>query len=237
MHTLSQSQHSKILTIARNDSGYPARLLDLADPPRLLYLEGDSRLLRLPMIAIVGSRNASLEGLKHAYFFAQELTRAGLIVISGLARGIDGAAHWGAIGGIYKQATIAVCGTGLDITYPKQHECLAKNIGNCGLLLSELPLGIGPKPGNFPKRNRIIAALSLGVLVIEAAERSGSLITAKIACELGREVFALPGTIQNPLAKGCNLLIQQGAKLVQEPRDVLEELHFSQKPYLNSFKW
>lgn len=234
---LNQSQCSNILTIARNDSEYPARLLDLADPPRLLYLEGDSRLLQLPMIAIVGSRNASLEGLKHAYSFAQALTREGLLVISGLARGIDGAAHWGAISGICKQPTIAVCGTGLDITYPKQHEYLAKNIGNCGLLLSELPLGIGPKPGNFPRRNRIIAALSLGVLVIEAAERSGSLITAKIACELGREVFALPGTIQNPLAKGCNLLIQQGAKLVQEPRDVLEELHFSQKPYLNSFKW
>lgn len=229
MHMFSQSQHSKILTIARNNLEYPARLLDLADPPKLLYLEGNSALLNLPMIAIVGSRNASPEGLKQAYSFAQALTREGLLVISGLARGIDGAAHWGAIGGIRKQPTIAVCGTGLDITYPKQHGCLAKNISNYGLLLSELPPGAGPKPGNFPQRNRIIAALSLGVLVIEAAERSGSLITARLACELGREVFALPGTIQNPLAKGCNLLIQQGAKLVQEPRDVLEELYFSRK--------
>lgn len=229
MRILNQSQNSKIFTIARNASDYPSRLLDLNDPPKLLYLEGNAALLNLPMIAIVGSRNASPEGLKHAYSFAQSLTRAGLLVISGLARGIDGAAHWGAISGIYKNSTIAVCGTGLDIAYPKQHEYLAKNIGNYGLLLSELAPGVGPKPGNFPRRNRIIAALSLGVLVIEAAERSGSLITARLACELGREVFALPGTIQNPLSKGCNQLIQQGAKLVQEPEDVLEELHFSQK--------
>lgn len=229
MHILSQSQNSKILTIARNTSEYPARLLDLADPPGLLYIKGNPALLNLPMIAIVGSRNASLEGLKNAHSFAQALTKEGFLVISGLARGIDGAAHWGAIGGSGKQPTIAVCGTGLDITYPKQHDSLAKKISNCGLLVSELAPGIGPNPGNFPRRNRIIAAISQGVLVIEAAEKSGSLITARIACELGREVFALPGTIQNPLAKGCNHLIQQGAKLVQEPGDILEELHFSQK--------
>lgn len=233
MHILSQSKNSEIFTISYGSSEYPSRLLDLADPPKLLYVEGNPELLSLPMIAIVGSRNASPAGLKHAYFFARALSKEGLLVISGLARCIDGAAHWGAIDGIFNQPTIAVCGTGLNITYPKQHDCLAKKIGNCGLLLSELAPGIGPKPVNFPRRNRIIAALSLGVLVIEATARSGSLITARLACELGREVFALPGSIQSSLAKGCNLLIQQGAKLVREPEDVLEELHFSRKTRFN----
>ncbi|QWE10586.1 DNA-processing protein DprA [Polynucleobacter sp. es-EL-1] len=226
MHTSKQSQNSQIFTIGRNTSDYPSRLLDLADPPQLLYIVGNPALLNLPMLAIVGSRNASPEGLKHGHYFAQSLASEGLLVISGLARGIDGAAHYGAIGSNGNHPTIAVCGTGLDVVYPKEHHYLAKKIGNCGLLISELAPGTGPTPGNFPRRNRIIAALSLGVLVIEAAEKSGSLITARLACELGREVFALPGSIRNPLAKGCHQLIQQGAKLVQGPRDILEELHF-----------
>lgn len=226
MHTCKQSQNSPIFTIGPNASDYPSRLLDLADPPRPLYIEGNPALLNLPMIAIVGSRNASPEGLKYAHYFAEALTREGLLIISGLARGIDGAAHLGAMGCNGKYPTIAVCGTGLDTVYPEEHQHLAKKIGNCGLLISELAPGIGPKPGNFPRRNRIIAALSLGVLVIEAAEKSGSLITARLACELGREVFALPGSIRSPVSKGCHQLIQQGAKLVQGPRDILEELHF-----------
>ena len=226
MYMCKQSQNSPIFTIGRNNLDYPSRLLDLADPPRLLYIEGNPALLNRPMIAIVGSRNASPEGLKHAHYFAQALSREGLLVISGLARGVDGAAHCGAIGGNGNHPTLAVCGTGLDLVYPKEHHWLAGKISQHGLLVSELAPGTSPKPGNFPRRNRIIAAFSLGVLVIEAAEKSGSLITARLACELGREVFALPGSIRSPVSKGCHQLIQQGAKLVQGPRDILEELHF-----------
>jgi DNA processing protein len=221
MHT-SKNQH--ITQIQRNASNYPNRLLDLHDPPRSLYIDGDIRLLDLPMIAIVGSRAASQEGIKNAYFFARALSEAGFLIISGLARGIDGAAHWGALGTKQGHPTLAVCGTGLDIVYPREHLGLAQNIKNRGLLISELEPGLGPKPCHFPRRNRIIAALSLGILVIEAAERSGSLITARLGCELGREVFAIPGSIHNPLSKGCHLLLQQGAKLVQYPKDILEEL-------------
>jgi DNA processing protein len=226
MQISKQSKPPPIFTITLNSSEYPGRLLDLADPPKLLYVVGNPALLKLPMIAIVGSRNASPEGLKHAYYYAQALSKLGLLVISGMARGIDGAAHWGALAHHGKGATVAACGTGLDVVYPKEHGHLAREVGLHGLLLSELAPSVGPRPENFPRRNRLIAALSLGVLVIEAAEKSGSLITARLACELGREVFALPGPTQNPLSIGCHRLIQQGAKLVQEPQDILEELRF-----------
>jgi DNA processing protein len=215
-----------ITCIARNDKEYPCRLNDLYDPPEHLYVDGDFGLLKTPMIAIVGSRKASVEGLKNAAAFAKELSRAGLLIVSGLARGIDGAVHQATLKLGPNHLTMAVCGTGLDIIYPKEHLDLARNIIKQGLLVSELPLGAPPKSCHFPKRNRIIAALSIGVVVIEAAEKSGSLITARLASELGREVFAVPGSIRHPLSGGCHLLIQQGAKLVRSPQEVLEELVF-----------
>jgi DNA processing protein len=226
------SKISNITLIDRNDPGYPARLLDLYDPPHSLYICGDIELLNLPMLAIVGSRAATPEGIKNARYFARALSEAGYLVISGLARGIDGAAHWGALGPKQNHPTLAVCGTGLDIVYPREHLGLAKAIHSCGLLISELAEGMGPKAHHFPRRNRIIAALSLGIVVIEAAERSGSLITARLGCELGREIFAIPGSIQNPLSRGCHQLLQQGAKLIQSPQDILEELpKWSKTPF------
>ena len=218
-----------ITQIPRQTPLYPARLLDLCDPPNSLYIYGDIELLNLPMIAIVGSRAASPEGIKNAHYFAQALSEEGFLIVSGLAKGIDGAAHLGALGPNQDHPTLAVCGTGLDIVYPKEHLRLAKAIAGAGLLVSELAPGLGPKPWHFPRRNRIIAALALGILVIEAAERSGSLITARLGCELGREIFAIPGSIHNPLSRGCHQLLQQGAKLVQSPRDILEELPKYQK--------
>lgn len=215
---------SNIAPIRRNDPLYPARLLDLCDPPNSLYVYGDIQLLSLPMLAIVGSRAASPAGIKNAHYFSRALSEAGYLVVSGLARGIDGAAHWGALGHGKSHPTLAVCGTGLDIVYPREHLSLASAISKKGLLISELAPGVGPKACHFPRRNRIIAALSLGILVIEAAERSGSLITARQGCELGREVFAIPGSIHSPLSRGCHQLLQQGAKLVQSPQDILEEL-------------
>ncbi len=217
---------NQITCIARGDKGYPCRLNDLHDPPERIYIDGDLNLLKIPMIAIVGSRKASAEGLENAATFAKGLSRAGLLIVSGLARGVDGAAHQATLRLGPKHLTIAVCGAGVDVIYPKEHLDLAKNIRKQGLLVSELPLGAPPKSSHFPRRNRLIAALSIGVVVIEAAERSGSLITARLAVELGREVFAVPGSIQSPLSSGCHLLIQQGAKLVRNPQDVLEELVF-----------
>ena len=181
----------------------------------------------MPMIAVVGSRNASLEGLKTARLFAQSLSRAGVLIVSGMAKGVDGAAHDAVISLGSGHFTAAVLGTGIDLVYPRQNIGLYQSIKHNGLLLSELPPGAGPKAWHFPKRNRIIAALSLGVVVVEAAEKSGSLITARLAADLGREVFAIPGPIERPNAAGCHLLIQQGAKLVTKPEDVLEELHFT----------
>jgi DNA processing protein len=213
-----------IIQIQRNAPGYPARLLDLCDPPSSLYIYGDIHLLNAPMIAIVGSRIPSPEGIKNAHRFARALSAEGYLIISGLARGIDGAAHLGALGPNQDHPTLAVCGTGLDIVYPREHLGLARAIGGVGILVSELAPGSGPKAWNFPRRNRIIAALSLGILVVEAAERSGSLITARLGCELGREIFAIPGSIHSPLKRGCHQLLQQGAKLVQSPQDILEEL-------------
>ncbi len=212
-----------IKTVKRQDKNYPFRLNDLYDPPQTLYIYGNVELLQQPMIAIVGARNASIRGMEIAAEFAKALSKAGLVVVSGLARGIDGASHRAAIA-TREGTTLAVCGTGLDITYPREHTQLASVIRQRGLLVSEFSPGIGPKPFHFPRRNRIIAALALGVVVIEAADKSGSLITARIAAELGREVFALPGPIDNPLYRGCNRLIQEGAKLVCSPSEVLEDL-------------
>jgi DNA processing protein len=178
------------------------------------------------MIAIVGSRDASPQGIKNSIEFAQELSKAGFLIISGLAKGVDGAAHRGVLGLGLNHFTAAVCGTGLDVVYPKHHHALACAIAKEGLLISEFAPGIGPKASHFPRRNRIIAALALGVVVIEAAGQSGSLITAHIAADLGKEVFALPGPIQSPLSVGCHQLIQQGAKLVCSPKEVLDELLF-----------
>ncbi len=213
-------------TLFRKDKNYPPRLNDLFDPPNPLYISGNLALLKMPMIAIIGSRQASAHGLRNATIFANQLAQAGALIISGLARGIDGAAHRATLSGSDAHLTAAVCGTGLDVVYPNEHLGLAAKIGQQGLLISELGLGTGPKPFYFPRRNRIIAALALGVVVIEAAENSGSLITARIAADLGREVFALPGPAHDPLYAGCHQLIQQGAKLVCRPKEVLEELVF-----------
>ena len=214
------TEKQMIKKILRGSPNYPTRLNDLYDPPSCIYTLGNVQLLRRPMIAIVGSRAASPQGLSNAYFFAQSLARSGVLIISGLARGIDGAAHKGSLA--EESQTLAVCGTGLDITYPKEHFGLAQQ----GLLVSEFMPGTDPRPFHFPKRNRIIAALSLGVVVIEAAKNSGSLITARIAADLGREIFALPGNIHDDHFAGCHQLIQQGAKLVCKPKEVLEEILF-----------
>ncbi len=213
---------NSILPLALGATNYPKRLLDLADPPCTIYIAGKIELLSVPMIAIVGSRVASPEGIKNAGYFARTLASEGLLVISGLARGIDGASHRAALA--VGQPTLAICGTGLDLTYPPEHHELANEIQKNGLLLGELPLGIGPKAFHFPRRNRLIAALAIGVLVVEAAQQSGSLITARLALELGREVFAIPSSIHSPLSAGCHHLIGQGAKLVASPKEVLEEL-------------
>lgn len=208
------------------DAAYPAELLDIEDPPLMLYLLG-SQVHQIPSaapvnIAIVGSRNPTPQGELNAREFAQAFAQMGLCVVSGLALGIDGAAHDGALLGGGK--TIAVVGTGLDRVYPKKHLALAHRIAQQGVLMSEFPLGTPPLTANFPKRNRIISGLSRGTLVVEAALKSGSLITARMAVEQGKEVFAIPGSIHSPQSRGCHALIKQGAKLVELAQDVLEEL-------------
>ena len=208
--------------ITLGDPGYPAALLETADPPLLLYAQGRVEFLQMPMFAIVGSRNPTPQGKINARAFASHLSRAGLTVVSGLAMGIDGAAHEGALEG--PSGTVAVVGTGLDRVYPRRHLQLAHRIVVDGLLLSEYSLGAPPLPENFPQRNRIIAGLSRGTLVVEAALQSGSLITARLASEAGRDVFALPGSIHAPQSRGCHALIKQGAKLVETAQDILEEL-------------
>ncbi len=212
-------RHS-VLTLG--DADYPAPLAETADPPLLLYLSGRRELLAAPAIAIVGSRNPTAQGGDNARAFAEALARDGLCVVSGLALGVDAAAHEGALkaGG----ATIAVVGTGLDQHYPRRNAILAERIADEGLLLSEYALGTPVLGPNFPRRNRIIAGLSRGCLVVEAALQSGSLITARMAVEAGREVFAIPGSIHSPQSKGCHALIRQGAKLVESAEHVLEEL-------------
>ena len=205
------------------DPGYPPQLRTLPDPPMWLYVKGDPQVLRQPMLAIVGSRNATPQGLRDAQAFARSLAESGLTIVSGLAEGIDSAAHAGGLEG--NGGGVAVVGTGLDRVYPARNRALAHRLVAGGAVVSEFPLGAPPRPGNFPRRNRIISGLSLGILVVEAAPQSGSLITARLAAEQGREVFAMPGSIHSPLAKGCHHLIKQGAKLVESAADILEELN------------
>jgi DNA processing protein len=214
-----------VITLA--DTTYPKSLLSIADPPPLLYAKGRIELLSRPAVAIVGSRNATVQGMQNAERFAQTLSNAGLTVISGLALGIDAAAHIGACSSdAASGSTVAVTGTGLDLVYPAKHRSLAHRIAEQGCLISEYPLGTPAIASNFPRRNRLISGMSLGVLVVEAALQSGSLITARSALEQGRDVFAIPGSIHSPLAKGCHQLIRQGAKLVESAQDVLEELRW-----------
>jgi len=205
-----------------NDEDYPTLLKEMPDPPAVLFIRGDRNLLDSLQVAMVGTRNPSPMAMKTARAFAKSFADFGLTVTSGLALGVDQAAHKGALDSTGK--TIAVAATGLDRVYPASHKALAEEIIKTGALVSEFPIGTQPKPGYFPRRNRIISGLSLGVLVVEAAIKSGTLVTAKHAVEQGREVFAIPGSIHNPLAKGCHHLIRQGAKLVETADDVLEEL-------------
>jgi len=203
---------------------YPASLFDLADPPSLLYASGALDALRLPGLAVVGSRNATAGGLQSAERFAQTIAEGGFCVISGLALGIDAAAHRGALAAKPAGRTVAVVGTGVDRVYPARNQDLARRIvGEGGLILSEFPLGTGVQAHHFPRRNRIIAGLAKGVLVVEAATESGSLITARLGGELGREIFAIPGSIHSPQSRGCHRLIREGAKLVESAQDIFEE--------------
>lgn len=210
-----------IVTLA--DRAYPQALLEIPDPPSLLYLRGRPEILNTPAIALVGSRNATPQGIQTAEAFARALAGSGRTIVSGLALGIDAAAHRGALAVAGK--TIAVIGTGADRLYPARNRDLALAIIEHGIIVSEFPLGTPAVAANFPRRNRIISGLSRGVLVVEAALESGSLISARLAAEQGREVFAIPGSIHSPVARGCHKLIKQGAKLVETAQDVLEELH------------
>jgi DNA processing protein len=224
-------ERRRVLTLG--DPAYPQSLLNMEDPPLLLYGMGAPEIWQANglaecvnhSLAVVGSRNPTPQGLANARQFSQALAQAGLTVVSGLALGVDGAAHEGALSGAMagQLATIAVVGTGLDRVYPKQHLDLAHRIAEHGILLSEYPLGTPPLANNFPKRNRIICGLARATLVVEAALKSGSLITARLASEQGKDVFAIPGSIHSPQARGCHALIKQGAKLVECAQDILEE--------------
>ena len=220
MQWFHQSEHHYIITF--DNSLYPQRLKELPSPPPLLYVHGHPELLNDPQLAIVGSRNPTQGGQNNSYEFAKHLAATGLCITSGLALGVDGLAHKGALDA--KGVTIAVVATGIDRVYPARHRALAHQITVKGAIVSELPLGISPLARNFPRRNRIISGMSLGTLVVEAALRSGSLISARYASEQGREVFAIPGSIHNPLARGCHQLIRQGAKLIETAEHILEEI-------------
>jgi DNA processing protein len=217
---LATNQSSNIITLA--DIEYPQLLKKIANPPPILYVLGDVAHLNKPQLAIVGSRNATKYGLAHAQRFAQQFTQAGITITRGLALGIDAASHRGALSA--NGSTVAVLATGIDKVYPPRHIELSKQIEQTGCLVSEFPIGTNAFPAYFPQRNRIISGLSLAVLVVEAALNSGSLITANYAIEQNREVFAIPGTINTPMSRGCHELIRQGAKLVESAEDVLEEL-------------
>ncbi len=210
--------------VALGDPRYPPRLLQTADPPVALYVSGRVELLAAPALGIVGSRNASTQGIEDAEALARALSEAGLTIVSGLALGIDAAAHRGGLAA--RGSSIAVMGTGPDMYYPSRNRELAAALERQGCLVSEFPLGTPPRPGNFPRRNRLISGMSLGVLVVEAALPSGSLTTARSALEQDREVFAMPGSIHSTLSKGCHWLIKQGAKLVEGAEDVLAELRW-----------
>lgn len=215
--------------VALGDRRYPCSLLETPDPPLVLFVQGRAESLsRTPALAVVGSRNPTPQGAEHARRFSRALAEAGLTVISGLALGVDAEAHAGALdaGGI----TLACVGTGLDRVYPARHRDLAHRMAADGAIVSEYPLGTPPLAAHFPQRNRIIAGLSQGTLVVEAAVQSGSLITARLAADMGREVFAIPGSIHSPQSRGCHALIRQGAKLVESVDDILEELHWSPTP-------
>lgn len=221
---LAEGSDRHVVTLG--DPLYPPELLQMADPPLMLYVLGDVQALHHPRrLAIVGSRNPTPQGEANARQFAQALGQADVCVVSGLALGVDGAAHDGALLG--RAPTIAVVGTGLDRVYPKRHFELAHRIAAHGAIVSEYALGTPPLPENFPQRNRIIAGLSQGTLVVEAAVKSGSLITARLAAEQGREVFAIPGSIHAPQSRGCHALIRQGAKLVESAQDILEDLRLA----------
>jgi len=220
----AEQADNHVLTLA--DADYPQALLNIPDPPLILYVKGRLERLSRPAIAMVGSRNATAQGIANADKFAEVLSQAGLTIVSGMALGIDTAAHEGALRGVREPGggtTLAVIGTGIDIVYPARNRALAHRIAQDGCLVSEYPLGVPAIAANFPRRNRIISGLARAVLVIEAAAQSGSLITARMAIEQGRDVFAIPGSIHSPLAKGCHQLIKQGAKLVESAQDILEE--------------
>lgn len=205
-----------------DDPRYPRLLADIADPPPVLFVVGDPELLAQPQLAMVGSRNPSPSGSRTACDFARHLAQSGLLITSGMATGIDAAGHQGALDA--GAPTLAVMGTGPDRVYPARHRELAHRIAETGALVTEFPPGSDSRAAHFPRRNRIISGLALGTLVVEAALKSGSLITARLAAEQGREVFAIPGSIHNPLARGCHALIRQGAKLVEQAADILQEL-------------
>lgn len=217
--------NNHIVTLA--DCDYPQSLLNIPDPPLLLYVKGRLDMLNRSALAVVGSRNATPQGISNAEAFAKSLSAAGLCIISGMAHGIDAAAHRGAmhVQGNNQGGSIGVVGTGLDKVYPAANRDLAHMLAEHGALISEFPLGTPPLPANFPRRNRIISGMSLGCLVVEASLQSGSLITARLAIEQGRDVFAIPGSIHAPQSKGCHALLKQGAKLVETAQDILEELN------------
>jgi DNA processing protein len=215
-----EDNNNHIVTLA--DSDYPQALLNIPDPPLLLYVKGRLDLLNRPALAVVGSRSATPQGINNAEAFAKSLSDAGLCIISGMAHGIDAAAHRGALRG--QGGSIAIVGTGLDIVYPAANRDLAHMLAQQGTLVSEFPLATPPLAANFPRRNRLISGMSLGCLVVEASLQSGSLITARLALEQGRDVFAIPGSIHAPQSKGCHALLKQGAKLVETAQDILEEL-------------
>ena len=219
-------EHQHLVTLA--DPEYPRALLEIPDPPTLLYVRGRLDLLNRPSLAIVGSRNPTPQGVHNAERFAAALADAGLLIISGLALGIDAAAHRGALSA--SAETLALIGTGIDRVYPARNRELALEIGNHGSIVSEFPIGTPVTGANFPRRNRLISGMSSGVLVVEAAIASGSLITARLAGEQGREVLAIPGSIHSPQSRGCHQLIKQGAKLVESAQDVLEELRLIVAP-------
>lgn len=226
-HWLAAAADHALITLA--DTTYPQALLATADPPPVLFAVGRGELLNRPSIAIVGSRNATRQGSENAHGFARALADAGVTVVSGLALGIDAAAHRGALAADSDASTIAVVGTGVDVIYPAGNRALTQEIRKRGVVISEFTLRTPSIAHNFPRRNRVIAGITRGVLVVEAALRSGSLITARLAAESGREVFAIPGSIHSPLAKGCHRLIRDGAKLVESAQDVLEELGLARR--------
>ncbi|NKC20475.1 MULTISPECIES: DNA-processing protein DprA [Pseudoalteromonas] len=223
-HILTYCQRQQIHVVSLFSPEYPEQLKEICNPPLVLFCRGNIALLKQPQIAVVGSRSSTRTGLGLAHEFAQGLSRSGLVVTSGMARGVDGAAHQGALD--VQGATIAVLGTGVDVVYPKRHQRLYEDIVQHGLVVSEFLPNTQANSNHFPRRNRIISGLSLGVLLVEAEIKSGSLITARYALEQNKEVFAIPGSIKNRLSSGCHYLIKQGAKLTENIEDILEEVSF-----------